>query len=197
MVRDTNITDNESGPDSVDESLFNYVEWMTDAGSIIEINFNVKNWPDELLSSFQAPASQVLDEILHNLEKLPVTISLLLCDDHKMQQLNNLHRGLNKPTNILSFAYLNETDNLNSQDLPELLGDIVIAAETVTCEARDLQTPLIDHLTHMFVHGILHLFGYDHVDDAMAEVMEYLEIRYLAKIGIASPYKEAQREINN
>ena len=61
---------------------------------------------------------------------------------------------------------------------PALLGDIVIAAETVTREAESLQIPVADHLMHLFVHGMLHLFGYDHIDDDMAETMESLEINF-------------------
>ena len=85
---------------------------------------------------------------------------------------------------------------LNWAHLP-LLGDIVIAAETVTREAESLQIPVADHLMHLFVHGMLHLFGYDHIDDDMAETMESLEIKFLANIGIANPYQDTQLEVDN
>jgi probable rRNA maturation factor len=139
--------------------------------------------------------------ILADLGKPAATISLLLCGDQQMQQLNALHRGVNKPTNVLSFPAFDIVDGLppqsTPQDLPEMLGDIAIAAETVNREAADLQLPVADHLIHLFVHGVLHLFGYDHIDDAMAEIMEAQEIRFLAEIGVANPYQESQTEICN
>ena len=78
--------------------------------------------------------------------------------------------------------------------VPALLGDIVISVETVAREADEMQIPLADHLMHLFVHGMLHLFGYDHVEDVMAEAMETLEIKFLAKLNIANPYQNAQLE---
>ena len=77
-------------------------------------------------------------------------------------------------------------------DAPALLGDIVIAAETVMREADDMQMSVADHLIHLFVHGMLHLFGHDHIDDELAETMETLEVKFLANIGVPNPYQDTQ-----
>jgi probable rRNA maturation factor len=78
--------------------------------------------------------------------------------------------------------------------IPALLGDIIIAAETVEREADAMRIPVTDHLVHLFVHGMLHLFGYDHIEDDMAEAMEMLEIQFLAEVGIGNPYRNTQLE---
>ena len=111
-----------------------------------------------------------------------------------MRQINRRHRQIDKVTNVLSFpAHDMPGRQLNTGALT-LLGDIVIAAETVKREAESLQISVTDHLMHLFVHGMLHLFGYDHIDDYMAETMELLEIRFLKNIGIANPYQDTQLE---
>ncbi|MDB5649025.1 MAG: rRNA maturation factor [Hyphomicrobiales bacterium] len=111
-------------------------------------------------------------------------VSLLFCDDSKIRELNKAWRGMDKPTNVLSFPAA-EPD-----DVPKapLLGDIVVAFETVQREAREEEKSFPDHVTHMVVHGFLHLLGYDHENDADAEKMESAEQRILAQLGIADPY---------
>ena len=105
-------------------------------------------------------------------------LSLVLCDDAFIRDLNQRWRGKDMATNVLSFP---------SAD-PAMLGDIVVAYETCAREAEDEGRPLGDHLAHMLVHGILHLVGLDHEDDDEAEAMERLEVQALARLGIASPY---------
>jgi probable rRNA maturation factor len=115
-------------------------------------------------------------------------VSLLFCDDGRIQELNRDWRGLDKPTNVLSFPAAPE-DRLASAPL---LGDIAIAFETVTKEARDEDKTLSDHASHMIVHGFLHLLGYDHENEEEAEEMEDLERRALARLGIADPYAASE-----
>ena len=101
-----------------------------------------------------------------------------------MRRLNRDYRGKDKPTNVLSFP----RRRLLAGRLGPLLGDIVLAAETVAREAEDEGLALDDHLTHLIVHGFLHLLGYDHEDEAEAAVMEGLETAILGGLGIADPY---------
>jgi probable rRNA maturation factor len=108
-------------------------------------------------------------------------LSLFLCDDARIRELNKSWRGIDKPTNVLSFPTADEGGDI-------LLGDIVIAYETVEREAREQAIGVADHYAHMVVHGFLHLRGYDHEDDSEAEVMEDLERRALARLGLADPY---------
>ncbi len=115
-------------------------------------------------------------------------VSLLFCDDGRIQELNRDWRGLDKPTNVLSFPAA-PSDRLASAPL---LGDIAIAFETVTKEARDEDKTLSDHASHMIVHGFLHLLGYDHENEEEAEEMEDLERRALARLGIADPYATSE-----
>jgi probable rRNA maturation factor len=114
-----------------------------------------------------------------------------LAGDAAVQLLNSQYRGKDKPTNVLSFpAYegLAEIRSLPSGEAPILLGDIILAYETVAREAKDQGKPFLDHLRHLAVHGTLHLLGFDHETDDEAEEMEASERRILATIGVADPY---------
>ena len=115
----------------------------------------------------------------------PAELSLLFTNDAQIQQLNQQWRGVDKPTNVLSFA---GSGNGTGQAASAMLGDIVLAQETITAEALLEGKKFEDHLTHLVVHGLLHLFGYDHVDKAGAQAMEEIEQRSLAMLGIADPY---------
>ena len=194
MVHDTNVSDTALDPDSpgVDDIL--YSDWQSPAGAVIEASIDTKTWPDALVNSFQQTAPKIFDEILAMHDSAPASVSLCLCDDLQMQQINRQHRQIDKATNVLSFpAYDMRSDKIDPA-VPALLGDIVIAAETVASEAHAMQIPVADYLMHLFVHGMLHLFGYDHIEDDMAEAMETLEIQFLAEVGVANPYKNAQLE---
>lgn len=114
-------------------------------------------------------------------------LSLVLTDDAAIRDLNREHRGKDKATNVLSFP------GFDPDEAPEpLLGDIVIAYETVAREAAEEAKPIADHFCHLVVHGMLHLFGYDHETDDDAEVMEAEERRVLARLGIADPYRDSE-----
>lgn len=117
-------------------------------------------------------------EILQNSE-----ISVVFTDNEAVRELNAAHRGKDKPTNVLSFPIDEEADPLGP-----LLGDIVFAYETVEREAEELAIEFSAHLTHLCVHGFLHLLGYDHIEWDEAEKMEAVEIAILAQLGIDNPY---------
>jgi len=111
------------------------------------------------------------------------SVSLMLGDDAAIRTLNASFRGKDKPTNVLSFPA-----PVMPGDLEPALGDIALAYETCAREAEEEGKTLSDHLTHLVVHGTLHLLGHDHETEAEAETMETLETRILAGLGIADPY---------
>jgi probable rRNA maturation factor len=121
-------------------------------------------------------------------------IGVLLADDVAVRALNAAHRGQDRPTNVLSFPTLASPASVlprEAGDHPLLLGDIVLAAETIRAEAKAQGKPLPDHVRHLVVHGTLHLLGHDHEDDAQAVAMEELERSILAGLGVPDPYAEA------
>ena len=154
-----------------------------------DINIECEQW-DELAglealveSALQAANREAGQKLFEGAE-----VSLLFCDDAKIQELNRAWRGLDKPTNVLSFPAA-PPDRLASAPL---LGDIAIAFETVKREACQEEKNLSDHTSHMIVHGFLHLLGYDHENEEEAEHMEDLERRALARLGIADPYAASE-----
>ena len=110
-------------------------------------------------------------------------MSLCLADDAALRALNLRWRGLDKPTNVLSFP----AAPLGHGGDPTALGDIALAYETLAREAEDLGVSLVDHYRHLLAHGFLHLIGYDHETDAEAERMEAVETRILTHSG-GDPY---------
>ena len=121
-------------------------------------------------------------------ELTKVEVSILLSDDENLRALNKKYRGIDKPTNVLSFSNLDENETVQFEAMPLLLGDIVIAYETTLSEAEQEGKKLADHLSHLVVHGILHLLGHDHENHAQATLMESLETSTLAGLGILDPY---------
>jgi probable rRNA maturation factor len=115
-------------------------------------------------------------------------LAVMLTDDAGIRTLNSNWRGIDKPTNVLSFPALPPTGTAGPDDAPRMLGDIAIAYETTRKEADDEQKPFDHHLSHLAVHGFLHLIGYDHESDDDAETMETLEREILAQLGIPDPY---------
>ena len=111
-------------------------------------------------------------------------IAVLLTDDEGVAILNERWRGRAAATNVLSWPAVAP----KLLPLSPMIGDIALAYETCSREARDEQKPFADHVTHLVVHGTLHLLGYDHETDAEAEAMEALERSVLARLGVADPY---------
>ena len=117
-------------------------------------------------------------------------LAVMLTDDAGVRTLNGNWRGIDKATNVLSFPALQPTGRGGPDAAPRMLGDIAIAYETVRKEADEEQKPFEHHLSHLAVHGFLHLIGYDHEKDAAAETMETLEADILAQLGIPDPYAD-------
>ncbi|NRQ13354.1 rRNA maturation RNase YbeY [Ensifer sesbaniae] len=157
----------------------------------IQISVEEGNWPEEeSLLAFCAPVLEAAAAYLAAEEKqpLPITppeLSLVFTDDASMRAINAEWRNQDKPTNVLSFPAFPVTPGA----MPgPMLGDIIVARETLEREAVDLEKSFDAHLTHLLVHGFLHLFGYDHMEDDEAERMESLETRILARLGLSDPY---------
>jgi probable rRNA maturation factor len=113
-------------------------------------------------------------------------ICFVLADNRRMRRLNHQYRGKDKATNVLSFAALDA--GLPAPGMSWHLGDVVLALGVVRQEAKQQRKAMADHVSHLVVHGVLHLLGYDHEDDAEAERMEGLEIAALKRLGIGNPY---------
>jgi probable rRNA maturation factor len=150
----------------------------------IEISRNTEGWPEHL----DARAEQALHEALKQ-SKARVTgaseVSLVLTNDAEQQVLNRDWRGIDKSTNVLSFPQIEPFGAVSG-----LLGDIILARETLEKEASDQGLTFDDHFTHLVVHGFLHLLGYDHMDEDEALAMEGLETQILASLGVADPYAD-------
>lgn len=124
--------------------------------------------------------------------KLPtaqrVVIGVTLADDAEQRRLNRIWRGRDASTNVLAFPAA-DSETL-PPGAPLLLGDVVLALQTVAGEAAAQNKPLADHLRHLVVHGVLHLLGQDHEEPSDADAMERLETAILAELGVPDPYRD-------
>lgn len=157
-------------------------------GLSIDIVHEAGDWKD--FGDVEAAVRAAADAVAAELELGSSEACLALSDDTHVAELNGAYRGKPKPTNVLSFP-AGEPPG----EVPQTrhLGDVILAAETVVREAAEQDIAPADHLRHLVVHGLLHLLGYDHQTDAEAEVMEGLEVRILASLGIANPYETATK----
>jgi probable rRNA maturation factor len=149
-------------------------------GLSVDVVHAAGDWPqlDALLVAIHAAADAVAAE----LGVSGCSACIALSSDNEVAKLNAAYRGKPTPTNVLSFPAP------ASEGQFRFLGDIGLAAETVAREAKEQGVPLVDHLQHLVVHGLLHLRGYDHQTKTEAEVMEALEVRILKRLGVADPY---------
>ena len=147
----------------------------------------------------EALADRVLGVALADLG-LPATgftLCLMGCDDARILELNGDFRGKAKPTNVLSWpseergadaGSVPDLPEPGAADDPESLGDIAMSYDTCAAEALAAGKPMADHVTHLVVHGLLHLLGYDHIRAEDGDLMEALEVRILARLGLSDPY---------
>ncbi len=156
----------------------------------------------QALPSAETTSAEVFASVLNyistheNLDFLqigkPINVNLCLSNDEEVHTLNRNFRGKDKPTNVLSFANIDDEDfdeNCRLDDNIEL-GDIIIALETMQREAKEQNISLHDHYCHLLTHGLLHLSGYDHMEDDEAAQMEGLETAILRQLNIADPYED-------
>ncbi|MFC4348711.1 rRNA maturation RNase YbeY [Kordiimonas lipolytica] len=126
--------------------------------------------------------------------RVPMELSVRIVGNDESQALNREYRGKDKPTNVLSFPGVDPDDLMDAFDQaeaggpPVMLGDLVIAGPVVVKEAAEQNKQVHHHLAHLSVHGVLHLMGFDHIEEEDAEEMEALEREILAGFGISDPY---------
>ncbi len=153
------------------------------------------DWGD--VEAIEALALEALKAAVHDLAMIeaqpfpedPPEVSLVLADDAMMADINRQWRNQPKPTNVLSFPAFPLVPGGNPGPM---LGDIILARETIEREADDLGKSAQDHLAHLIIHGLLHLFGYDHIENNDAEKMEAIETRILASLGLSDPYGDTE-----
>jgi len=124
-----------------------------------------------------------------------IELSIRLADDAEQRLLNHRFRGRDLPTNVLAFPAWEPGERVPS-GAPLLLGDIVLAFETVFRETVEQRKPVADHLRHLIVHGVLHLLGCDHQTANEAAIMEPLETSILAKLGTPDPYNGSRSHLS-
>lgn len=170
----------------------------------IELDISVGTVWEDQFPEYKARITACLDKIMAYVpeagyfEKIPhLELSILLTDDQNIRILNKDYRGRDKATNVLSFPSLSEEDidiflkqGSEMPDFPVILGDIIFAWETIKRESLDQGKSLSDHFSHLCFHGMLHLMGYDHVEEARAVEMEALEKKLLSKLSIDDPYED-------
>ncbi|MFZ9394922.1 MAG: rRNA maturation RNase YbeY [Erythrobacter sp.] len=163
----------------------------------MDLDIDIEGWPAGEWQALAERAAKACAGQARELANPRLSASLLFTSDDEVHALNREWRGRDKPTNVLSFPMLarEELLALAPDGPPELLGDLALAFETCAREATDKGVPLEHHATHLIVHGLLHLAGHDHeTSEEDADKMEALEIAILAKLGIADPYGDRDRQ---
>jgi len=167
----------------------------------LDICLQIADW-DQEFPAYREHIESCFDVILECLPEgralldFPhLELSILLSDDQNIHALNRQYRGKDKATNVLSFPSLSQDDIKNilatgAAGQPVVLGDVIFALETIKAEAHGQGKKFSDHFCHLCLHGILHLLGYDHVEEAEAEAMEALEKKLLGKLSIDDPYQD-------
>ncbi len=154
----------------------------------IEISVEAGAWHQ--FSGAEAIVRRAAEAVLADTSASGVEIGVVLTDDAKMRALNRAWRGKDAATNVLSFPA-----SASGSAEPRLLGDVVLAYETIAREAAAQRISARDHLAHLTVHGVLHLLGHDHENDRDAETMERREREILARLGVPDPYARAEASV--
>lgn len=161
----------------------------------IEVNIEDERWKAldiEMLAQRAGDATLKYFGVDHR----HIEIGLLACNDARISELNTEFRKKPEPTNVLSWPTKERSrpgkhpkpPNTDPKGMPEELGDIAISYDTCVREAGEAGKIVEDHVTHLLVHGMLHLLGYDHIDDVDAGLMQGVEVEILGNLGISNPY---------
>ena len=160
--------------------------WKNDMLSV-EAIIDESLWDKQLINDFQKNLNKILSEIYKNSDLININkinhVSVSFAGDKKIIELNKSFRKINLPTNVLSFpSFIQKNNGI-------FLGDIIFSAETIFREAKRDKKSFKSHLIHLFIHGVLHLIGYDHQTENNAKIMENLEIKILETLRINNPYE--------
>ena len=158
----------------------------------MQLDLAIEHWPEGEWEALTERAAGEIAPLAPELANPRLVTSILFTSDEEIHALNREWRDRDKPTNVLSFPMLERTDlvHLDPEGPPEMLGDIALAHGVCAREASEKGVSLADHAAHLLVHGLLHLAGHDHeLGEEQAEAMEDLEVKVLARMGIADPYR--------
>ena len=196
----TGVSDIPLEPDSPDDDPYQSTVWQTDGGSLLEMMIDTDSWPDAAVAQAQARFCVATDVVCAAFSKPSIQVGALLCDNARMRDLNLQFRGKDSPTNVLSFPDDSAPDDSTPDNAPlddsavpagaspRAVGELALAYGQLAAEANEEDKSLADHMTHLWVHGLAHLFGLDHETVGDAEEMEAAETAILARLGIADPY---------
>ena len=196
----TGVSDIPLEPDSPDDDPYQSTVWQTDGGSLLEMMIDTDSWPDAAVAQAQARFCVATDVVCAAFGKPSIQVGALLCDNARMRDLNLQFRGKDSPTNVLSFPDDSAPDDSTPDNAPlddsavpagaspRAVGELALAYGQLAAEANEEDKSLADHMTHLWVHGLAHLFGLDHETVGDAEEMEAAETAILARLGIADPH---------
>ena len=196
----TGVSDIPLEPDSPDDNPYQSTVWQTDGGSLLEMMIDTDSWPDAAVAHAHARFCVATDVVCAAFGKPSIQVGALLCDNARMRDLNLQFRGKDSPTNVLSFPDDSAPDDSTPDNAPlddsavpagaspRAVGELALAYGQLAAEANEEDKSLADHMTHLWVHGLAHLFGLDHETVGDAEEMEAAETAILARLGIADPY---------
>jgi probable rRNA maturation factor len=161
----------------------------------IDISVSCAAWSTALATAEDLCRDSVLAALQTSAKNLSkAEVSIVLANDEFIQGLNKQYRHIDRPTNVLAFPGDDICPDQHHDDdhtaAPVMLGDVVVAYETAVSEAHKENKSLADHLSHLVVHGTLHLLGHDHENDEEAVTMETLEVEVLSTLGVQNPYDE-------
>jgi probable rRNA maturation factor len=157
------------------------------AAPLVEVTVSCDAWFEDCPDAAMIAAHAAQEALLDSAGAEHLIVDITLADDAEQRRLNRTYRGQDMPTNVLAFPQ--GMPDSSRPDAPVLLGDIVLALETVRREAAEQHKPLANHLRHLVVHGVLHLLGFDHEEAKQAAAMEAREIKILVGLGVPDPYR--------
>jgi probable rRNA maturation factor len=162
---------------------------IDEAALAVEVTIPCPLWQRECADAAALAETAARLALLRSVAPPASVVDITLADDAAQQALNRAWRDKDTPTNVLAFPAADPA--IPPPDgAPLLLGDVILAYETVAREAAEQKKPLADHLRHLVVHGVLHLLGHDHIRPADAAAMEAREIAILAELGVPNPYRD-------